>query len=89
MMLGKRATDTQKKEGILISILDQGPGIPDNELMDIFKKFIQSSQTKTKAGGTGLGLSISQEIVLAHKGKLWAEHNPEGGAIFKLFLPIF
>ena len=87
VILGKRATDTHKTNGVLLSIIDQGLGVPDNELSSVFDKFIQSSKTKSGAGGTGLGLSISQEIILAHKGKIWAEHNPEGGAVFKLFLP--
>ncbi len=86
-IIGKRATDTKKTTGILISIADQGIGIPDNELLSIFNKFIQSSKTKDGSGGTGLGLAISQEIMLAHKGKIWAEHNPAGGAIFKVFIP--
>ena len=86
-ILGKRASDTSKTKGVLLSISDQGLGIPDNELNTVFDKFIQSSKTKSGAGGTGLGLSISHEIVMAHKGKIWAEHNPEGGAIFKLFIP--
>ncbi len=84
---GRRANDTEEKEGIIMSITDQGPGIPDNELLTVFDKFIQSSKTKNGAGGTGLGLSICKEITVKHKGKIWAEHNPEGGSIFKLFLP--
>jgi signal transduction histidine kinase len=88
IILGRRVTDTNKTLGILYSISDQGVGIPNEELVSIFDKFIQSSKTKSGAGGTGLGLAISHEIILAHKGKIWAEHNPEGGAIFKVFLPI-
>jgi PAS domain S-box-containing protein len=87
IVLGKRATDIGKTEGVLLSFTDQGVGIPENELLTVFDKFIQSSKTKNGAGGTGLGLSICHEIISAHKGKIWAEHNPEGGAIFKLFLP--
>jgi len=84
--LGKRASDIEKTEGVLLSIVDQGSGIPEEELLTVFDKFIQSSKTKSGAGGTGLGLAISKEIISMHKGKIWAEHNPEGGAIFKLFL---
>lgn len=87
IILGKRSTDTEATAGILFSISDQGVGIPDDELSTVFNKFIQSSKTKTGAGGTGLGLAISQEIITAHKGKIWAEHNPEGGAVFKVFFP--
>ncbi len=86
-VLGRRSTDTKKTKGVTFTITDQGPGIPDHELTAIFDKFYQSSTTKSGAGGTGLGLSISQEIASAHQGKIWAEHNPKGGAVFKLFLP--
>lgn len=57
-------------------------------LLSVFNTFIQTSKTKDGSGGTGLGLAICYEIILAHKGKIWAEHNPEGGAVFKVFLPI-
>jgi len=87
IILGRRADDTEKTAGIVLSITDQGVGIPDYELSSIFDKFIQSSKTKNGAGGTGLGLAISQEIISAHEGKIWAEHNPEGGTVFKFFLP--
>ncbi|NQU64967.1 MAG: ATP-binding protein, partial [SAR324 cluster bacterium] len=71
-----------------VSIKDQGPGIPKDELDDIFDRFVQSSQTKTGAGGTGLGLAICEKIVKAHHGKIWAENNPEGGASFSFMLPV-
>jgi len=87
IILGKRESDTQTTAGIMVSITDQGIGVPENELSNIFNKFIQSSKTKDGAGGTGLGLAISQEIINAHKGKIWAELNPKGGTIFKIFLP--
>lgn len=86
MILGRRESDTEKVDGVLLSLSDQGVGIPDAELKTIFNKFIQSSKTKDGSGGTGLGLAICYEIISAHKGTIWAEHNPEGGAIFKLFL---
>ncbi len=87
LCLGKRCTDTEKTKGCLLTMTDQGPGIPDNELSTVFDKFIQSSFTKSNAGGTGLGLSICHEIISAHQGKIWAEHNPQGGAVFRFFLP--
>ncbi len=84
---GKRKSDKVEVPAIMIRIKDEGTGIPENELETIFNKFIQSSKTKTGAGGTGLGLSISQEIIKGHNGKIWAENNPEGGAIFSFILP--
>jgi len=77
----------EKRDAIRISVIDNGVGIPENELEAIFDKFIQSSKTKTGAGGTGLGLPICKEIVANHKGaKIWAENNPNGGTIFNLVL---
>jgi len=73
---------------VRVSVRDQGPGIPQDELEAVFDKFIQSSKTKTGAGGTGLGLAICQEIVAAHKGRIWAEDRPEGGAVFSFEIPL-
>jgi signal transduction histidine kinase len=70
-----------------IAIIDQGVGIPEEELESVFDKFIQSSKTRSQAGGTGLGLAICQNIIHAHNGKMWAEQNPEGGSIFKFSIP--
>lgn len=80
-------TDAGRIPGIRVSVVDQGIGIPDDELDLIFDKFTQSSRTKTGAGGTGLGLAICKEIIIAHKGKIWAENNPEGGTKFSFILP--
>ena len=77
----------EKKDCLQVSVKDAGVGIPNSELQTVFDKFIQSSKTKTGAGGTGLGLSISREIIDAHGGRIWAENNPEGGAIFRFELP--
>ncbi|ETW97453.1 MAG: hypothetical protein ETSY2_44605 [Candidatus Entotheonella gemina] len=70
-----------------LTVQDQGPGIPPDELEAIFDKFIQASSTKTGAGGTGLGLAISREIVDAHHGRIWAENAPATGTIFTIELP--
>lgn len=69
------------------SIIDQGMGIPADELETIFDKFAQSSKTSSGAGGTGLGLSIVREIMGAHGGRIWAENIPSGGTVFKFLLP--
>ena len=71
-----------------VSVKDEGLGIPKDELLSIFDKFIQSSKTDNKAGGTGLGLSISKEIIKGHQGAIWAEHNPTGGAIIIFTIPV-
>jgi len=78
-----------KKTGsIVVSVRDQGAGIPENELENIFDKFIQSGKNKASAGGTGLGLSICREIIDAHKGRIWAENNPDKGASLSFEIPL-
>ena len=72
---------------LCFSMEDRGLGIPTNELSEVFNAFIQSSKTNTGAGGTGLGLAISQKIIEVHGGRIWAENNPNGGAIFRFTLP--
>jgi signal transduction histidine kinase len=73
---------------IKVTVSDQGIGIPEAELKDVFDKFVQSSKTKTGAGGTGLGLAITKEIVEQHGGAIHAEANTEGGASFIFHLPV-
>ncbi len=85
---GRRAEDGgQFDPAVMLEIIDAGIGIPENELDSIFDKFVQSSKTKTNAGGTGLGLSICKEMVEAHRGRIYAHNNPEGGATFTVILP--
>ncbi|MBT4287723.1 MAG: PAS domain S-box protein, partial [Deltaproteobacteria bacterium] len=85
--IGNRSTDTEIVPTIIVSIRDEGIGIPNDELDSIFDKFIQSSKTKTGSGGTGLGLAICKKIIQAHNGKIWAENSPNGGSVFKFILP--
>jgi signal transduction histidine kinase len=73
---------------VTVSVRDQGPGIPGDELEAVFDKFVQSSKTKSHAGGTGLGLAICREIITAHNGRIWARNNPHGGAVFSFEIPI-
>jgi len=85
---GSLMRNHEEKDALLISISDQGMGIPKSELEDIFNQFIQSSKTKNGSGGTGLGLSICKNIVGAHRGRIWAENNENKGATFHFLIPI-
>ncbi|MFQ5501380.1 MAG: ATP-binding protein [Phycisphaerae bacterium] len=78
----------QTEESVVISVRDQGPGVPEDELDMVFDKFVQSSRTRTGAGGTGLGLSICRQLMTAMDGRIWAESNVECGAIFSAEVPI-
>ena len=88
VVLGRRDTDTETVAAIKFSVMDEGLGIPEDELSMIFDKFIQSTKTKTGAGGTGLGLAICREVIAGHSGKIWAENNPDGGAKFSFILAL-
>ena len=70
-----------------IAVIDEGIGIPDDELETVFDSFVQSSKTRDGAGGTGLGLTICREIVAAHRGSISARNRPEGGAVFEIMVP--
>jgi two-component system sensor histidine kinase KdpD len=72
---------------ILISFIDHGPGIPKDSLLPIFERFYRVRGEKTVTG-TGLGLYICKQIILAHRGKIWAESTPGQGTTFFIELPI-
>jgi signal transduction histidine kinase len=71
----------------LVSVRDQGPGIPTEDLELVFDKFFQSGRTSSVRGGTGLGLAICREIMTGHNGRVWAENNGQSGSIFYCELP--
>jgi signal transduction histidine kinase len=76
-------------ESVLVSVRDQGVGIPKAELDDIFDLFYRSQDAGAqKASGLGLGLYISREIVHRHRGKIWAESTPGKGSTFYVSLPV-
>lgn len=85
---GRRADDSGSQPGLAIRFVDQGVGIPPDELESIFDKFVQSSATKSNAGGTGLGLAICRAIVAQHRGTIIADNNPRQGACFIVTLPL-
>jgi two-component system sensor histidine kinase KdpD len=68
-----------------ILVSDNGGGIPENMLPQIFNKFFRVNTSKT--GGSGLGLSIVKGIILAHGGSVEAKNNTFGGIDFKLTIP--
>ena len=75
---------TEGAGGVRLRVEDNGPGIPESDLLRIFDPFFT---TKPVGQGTGLGLSISYGIVTDHGGSLHAENRPEGGARLTLVLP--
>ncbi|MBP1694728.1 MAG: two-component sensor histidine kinase [Chloroflexi bacterium] len=73
---------------VQISISDNGPGIPEQELPHIFERFYRADRSRSRSeGGSGLGLTIARQLAEAHGGSLTAANAPDGGAVFTLSLP--
>jgi len=78
-----------RKKDILMSVTDEGRGIPRNELTRIFERFYQVAPSKDNRNGFGLGLYICREIIRKHKGKIWATSEVGKGTTFYFTLPLF
>lgn len=81
---GRLVVRTRVHDGrwVQVEVADNGPGIPADKVGSIFDPFVTSKPT-----GMGMGLSVSRTIVRAHGGKIWAENDAEGGAVFCIVLP--
>jgi PAS domain S-box-containing protein len=72
-----------------LSVIDRGPGVPENFRDRIFSRFAQADGSDARGkSGTGLGLYIAKEIAERHGGRLWFQSPAEGGATFHLDLPL-
>jgi PAS domain S-box-containing protein len=80
LLIGTRRTEP---DGLLITVCDSGPGLPQANPGRLFEAFYT-----TKASGLGMGLSICRSIVDSHGGRLWATPNQPRGAVFCMVLPI-
>jgi signal transduction histidine kinase len=76
----------QQDNAIVVSVSDEGSGIPREHLSKVFERFWQAE--KTRHMGSGLGLSIAKGIVEAHGGKIWAESELGKGSEFSFTLPL-
>jgi two-component system phosphate regulon sensor histidine kinase PhoR len=71
-----------------ISVSDDGPGIPPDDLTRVFERFYRVDKSRARdPGGTGLGLAIVKHLVELHGGTARAENRPGGGARFVITLP--
>lgn len=80
-----RISTASVANGCEITIEDNGPGFPENEIGRVFEKFYRSTQSTT--GGTGLGLSIAKGYIEAHGGTIRLRNISSGGCEFKIMIP--
>lgn len=85
--LGFQVTGDRKQA--VLSVADTGCGIPPDDLPHIFERYYRNDKSrKSSEAGSGLGLSIAREIVEMHDGRITAENRPEGGSVFRIYLPL-
>lgn len=74
---------------IIVSVIDEGIGIKQENLLKAFDKFTQiENSLSRKVGGTGLGLPIAKQLIKAHKGTIWCDSEENKGSSFHFALPI-
>lgn len=78
---------TKKDEYILVDVYDNGIGIPDKDIENIFLRFYRVSGSASSFSGSGVGLYISSEIIKHHGGKIWAESEIKKGSVFHFTIP--
>ena len=84
MTVSIKTTDEQ----LILSIADEGLGIPKQDLPKIFDRFYRVDKARSRAqGGTGLGLAIAKEIIKQHQGFIWAKSEYGVGSTFTIVLP--
>ena len=79
---------TECEGEVVLELVDDGPGIPADDLPNLFEPFFRVDRSRSKrTGGYGLGLSLCQRIMEAHGGNISARNNPRRGATFMLTFP--
>ena len=79
----------RRKDELKIIVADEGIGIPEKDLLQIFDRFYRASNaTRAAIRGTGLGLEIVKYIIESHGGRIWAESKPGKGSTFTFTLPL-
>lgn len=84
-----RLTMSENDEEVLVSVVDEGIGMPAEKHQRIFERFYQiDGSSRRRFGGTGIGLAIVKRIIDAHEGKIWVESELNKGSAFFFTLPI-
>ena len=78
----------QSEQTIYIDIEDNGPGVPDDQLLAIFNPFYRvDTAREKKTGGYGLGLAIAEQAIKLHDGQILATNRAHGGLLVRIILP--
>jgi signal transduction histidine kinase len=72
---------------LAVTVIDNGPGIPAEDLGRVFERFYRVDKSRGRPGGTGLGLAIVKHLADLHGGSVTVENEPGGGARFEVRLP--
>jgi signal transduction histidine kinase len=82
-------TAEQREGEVLISVANQGEGVPPEDIPRLFSRFYRTSGAR-RGGmpGLGLGLFVSRELILAHGGRMWVESTPGATTTFRFTLPV-
>lgn len=81
-----RLTLTQNAKGFCLSVIDNGPGIPDSAKMSVFRRFYRADSARNNRQHFGLGLCIAYEIITLHQGTITVQDTPGGGSTFLIYL---
>jgi PAS domain S-box-containing protein len=81
------ATVRAERDGALLVVDDEGPGVPPDQRTAIFEPFQQGSSAPAHSPGVGIGLSLVARFAELHGGRAWVEDRPGGGASFRVFIP--
>ena len=82
-------TAAERGPELVISIADDGPGMPPADLEHVFDRFWRADHTRRRvSGGSGLGLAITRSLVEAHGGRIWTESVEGQGSAFSFSLPL-
>jgi two-component system sensor histidine kinase KdpD len=76
-----------ERDGLHVSVTDNGSGLDPNELDHLFERFYRGRTGRQSSFGTGMGLSITRGLLAAAGGRVWAENVPGGGARFTIVVP--
>lgn len=76
-----------RDEGVLITVEDEGPGIPNDLKAVVFEPFLQGNSGGDRVAGTGIGLSLVARFAELHGGRAWVEDRSGGGASFNVYIP--